>query len=214
MPATLRLVHKAIGVEVRRGTYDVTGDGRPAGSVEMNETIDIPVEPGRHIDPAQATGRYLVAVLRQLGYRASLRIINPITYYQQAGNSRTHTQIGEFSWYQDFPAPSDFIDRCSPAAPSSRMIRPTLTTASSATPRSTPRQHRPAHSEPAILTLPPVFGRASTTRSSTRPPGYLSTIPAPWSCFPSESATTCSTLSGPFSSTSSGSVKPVTADSP
>ena len=49
MPATLRLVHKAIGAEVRRGTYDVMVDGMPAGSVEMNEAIDIPVEPGRHI---------------------------------------------------------------------------------------------------------------------------------------------------------------------
>ena len=48
MAATLRLAHKAIGVEVRRGTYDVVVDGKPAGSVEMNETVDIPVEPGRH----------------------------------------------------------------------------------------------------------------------------------------------------------------------
>jgi hypothetical protein len=49
MAGTLRLVHKAIGVEVRRGTYDVMVDGKPAGSVEMNAAIDIPVEPGRHI---------------------------------------------------------------------------------------------------------------------------------------------------------------------
>jgi hypothetical protein len=47
--ATLRLVHKAIGVEVRRGTYDVMVDGKLAGSVAMNEVIDIPVESGRHI---------------------------------------------------------------------------------------------------------------------------------------------------------------------
>jgi hypothetical protein len=35
-------------VEVRRGAYDIVIDGNPAGSVELNETIDIPVEPGRH----------------------------------------------------------------------------------------------------------------------------------------------------------------------
>jgi hypothetical protein len=46
--ATLKLTHKTIGVEVRRGTYDVVVDGNPAGSVELNQTIDIPVEPGRH----------------------------------------------------------------------------------------------------------------------------------------------------------------------
>ena len=48
MPATLKLTHKAIGAEVRRGTYDVVVDGERAGSVEMNHTIEIPVEPGRH----------------------------------------------------------------------------------------------------------------------------------------------------------------------
>ena len=48
MPATLKLTHKAIGVEVRRGTYDIVVDGKPAGSLEMNDTIEIPIEPGRH----------------------------------------------------------------------------------------------------------------------------------------------------------------------
>jgi hypothetical protein len=48
MPATLKLTHKAIGAEVRRGTYDVVVDGERAGSVDMNHTIEIPVEPGRH----------------------------------------------------------------------------------------------------------------------------------------------------------------------
>ena len=48
MSATLKLTHKTIGVEVRRRTYDAMVDGKSAGSVELNETIDIPVEPGRH----------------------------------------------------------------------------------------------------------------------------------------------------------------------
>jgi hypothetical protein len=48
MSATLTLTHKAIGVEVRRGTYDVVLDRERAGSLEMNDTIEIPVEPGRH----------------------------------------------------------------------------------------------------------------------------------------------------------------------
>jgi hypothetical protein len=48
MSATLRLTHKTIGVEVRRGTYDVMVDGKRAGSLELSETIDIPVEAGRH----------------------------------------------------------------------------------------------------------------------------------------------------------------------
>ena len=49
MAATLKLTHKAIGAEVRRGAYDVVVDGSRVGSVEMNGTIEIPIEPGRHI---------------------------------------------------------------------------------------------------------------------------------------------------------------------
>ena len=49
MAATLKLTHKTVGVEVRRGTYDVAVDGARVGSVELNDTIEIPVEPGRHI---------------------------------------------------------------------------------------------------------------------------------------------------------------------
>jgi hypothetical protein len=48
MTATLKITHKAIGVEVRRGTYDIVLDGHPAGSLEMNGTVEIPVETGRH----------------------------------------------------------------------------------------------------------------------------------------------------------------------
>jgi hypothetical protein len=48
MSATLTLAHKAIGAEVRRGTYDVVFDGERVGSVEMNDTFETPVEPGGH----------------------------------------------------------------------------------------------------------------------------------------------------------------------
>ncbi len=48
MSATLKLTHKAIGVEVRRGTYDVVVDGTRVRSLELNATVETPVEPGRH----------------------------------------------------------------------------------------------------------------------------------------------------------------------
>jgi hypothetical protein len=48
MSATLTLTHKAIGVEVRRGPYDIVLDGERVGSVEMNDPFETPVEPGRH----------------------------------------------------------------------------------------------------------------------------------------------------------------------
>lgn len=48
MAATLKLTHKAIGVEVRRGTYDVVLDAERVGELEMNDTFETPVEPGSH----------------------------------------------------------------------------------------------------------------------------------------------------------------------
>jgi hypothetical protein len=48
MPATLQVAHKVIGVEVRRGSYDVVVDGKHAGSVELHGTFETPLVPGRH----------------------------------------------------------------------------------------------------------------------------------------------------------------------
>ena len=62
--------------------------------------------------PLQATGRNLVSVLDRLGYRASLQVIpgsNGIAYNRRLYDSRQRMQIGWFSWYEDYPAPSTFI---------------------------------------------------------------------------------------------------------
>jgi hypothetical protein len=48
LSATLKLTHKAIGVEVRRGTFDVVVDGERVGSLEMNGTTEVPIEAGVH----------------------------------------------------------------------------------------------------------------------------------------------------------------------
>ena len=48
MSATLKVTRKTIGVEIRRGTYDVLLDGERVGSVALHETIEIPVEARRH----------------------------------------------------------------------------------------------------------------------------------------------------------------------
>ena len=47
MSATLKLTHKAIGAEVRRGTFDVVVDGERVGSLDMNDTIEIPIGAGQ-----------------------------------------------------------------------------------------------------------------------------------------------------------------------
>ena len=60
--------------------------------------------------PTPATARYVVSVLNQLGYRASLRVVGS-AYYSVLGDSRDRVQAGFFSWSQDYPAPSDFIEQ-------------------------------------------------------------------------------------------------------
>jgi YVTN family beta-propeller protein len=60
--------------------------------------------------PSLATGRYVVSVLNQLGYRASLRNVRLYVYYNVLGNSRSRVQAGFFTWFEDYPAPSDFIN--------------------------------------------------------------------------------------------------------
>lgn len=84
MSATLRLTHNAIGVEVRRGTYDAVVDAEHAGTLELNESIDIPVEPGRHTVQVRS-GRnssriktFDVAEGETVGFRCSGKAILPI----------------------------------------------------------------------------------------------------------------------------------------
>jgi peptide/nickel transport system substrate-binding protein len=61
------------------------------------------------VSPALA--RYLVALLDQLGYSASPhRLAKPGDYYSVLDDSRTKTQIAVASYFEDYPAPSNFID--------------------------------------------------------------------------------------------------------
>jgi hypothetical protein len=48
VPATLKLTRHLIGVGVRRGPFDIVVDGKRVGSIEAHDTIEAPVEPGRH----------------------------------------------------------------------------------------------------------------------------------------------------------------------
>jgi len=60
--------------------------------------------------PVVTTGRYIVSVLDQIGYRASLRVISDYTAYDRAAyDSSYRPQVGWFGWYTDFPTPSDMI---------------------------------------------------------------------------------------------------------
>src|SRR5262249_25617738 len=54
-------------------------------------------------------GAYLVALLRNLGYRATLHTASAGKYITAIGDSRRKAQIGLWSWGADFPAASTFF---------------------------------------------------------------------------------------------------------
>jgi peptide/nickel transport system substrate-binding protein len=49
-------------------------------------------------------GRYLTGLLRTLGYRATLRALDPDSFYAYVGDSRHRAQIGVAAWVPDVPS--------------------------------------------------------------------------------------------------------------
>jgi hypothetical protein len=47
--ATLRVTREVVfGIELRRGRFEILIDGKSVGSLEYHETVETPLEPGRH----------------------------------------------------------------------------------------------------------------------------------------------------------------------
>lgn len=57
-----------------------------------------------------AMGMWLQDALRQMGYDASLRTLNPGVFFSYIQNSSNHVQISIKSWAHDYPSPSNFLD--------------------------------------------------------------------------------------------------------
>jgi peptide/nickel transport system substrate-binding protein len=70
-------------------------------TVKVNTTND-PVGKG--------LGLYFVGLLNKLGYKAQLQAMSPDIQYPFVQNSKNKVQIGLSSWYQDYPAASDFLN--------------------------------------------------------------------------------------------------------
>jgi hypothetical protein len=45
---TLRLTREGIGIELRRGTFEILVDDKNVGSIEWHETVEMPLAPGPH----------------------------------------------------------------------------------------------------------------------------------------------------------------------
>ncbi len=57
MPATLKLTRESVGIELRRGLFEISVDGKNAGTIKYNETVETPLGPGHHTLQIR-TGRY------------------------------------------------------------------------------------------------------------------------------------------------------------
>jgi peptide/nickel transport system substrate-binding protein len=53
---------------------------------------------------------YLVAVLKQLGFHASEKVVTAGSYWTTIGNEKTRAQIGFANWVQDYPHPLDWFE--------------------------------------------------------------------------------------------------------
>jgi peptide/nickel transport system substrate-binding protein len=52
---------------------------------------------------------YLVEVLKQLGFKASEKVVTAGSYWTTIGNQKTRAQIGFADWFQDYPHPLDWF---------------------------------------------------------------------------------------------------------
>jgi peptide/nickel transport system substrate-binding protein len=53
--------------------------------------------------------KYLAAVLQQIGFRVSERVVTAGSYWTTIGNEKTEAQIGFANWVQDYPHPLDWF---------------------------------------------------------------------------------------------------------
>jgi hypothetical protein len=58
----------------------------------------------------KAIGEYLQSVLTELGYKAVLKPLSANIQFTYIQNTNNKTQLALTSWYQDYPAASDFIN--------------------------------------------------------------------------------------------------------
>jgi YVTN family beta-propeller protein len=54
-------------------------------------------------------GRYMVSVLRSLGYRARVKTVDPTVYFERVGSSRARAQAGYYTWIAGYPSAADFM---------------------------------------------------------------------------------------------------------
>jgi YVTN family beta-propeller protein len=91
---------------VKDGTWHGPDMAKALRLVKKSRTTNVPVTVWNY---PGAEGAYLVSLLRDLGYRATLHTVSAETFYTAIGDARRKIQIGPTSWGADFPASSTFF---------------------------------------------------------------------------------------------------------
>jgi YVTN family beta-propeller protein len=78
-----------------------------SGTAGMQITVWNAPTPQGAVNETQVT----VTALRQLGYRASLRLLPYSTYYTYTNDSRNRAQVIDGGWSADYPSADDFIGK-------------------------------------------------------------------------------------------------------
>ncbi|NNC13650.1 ABC transporter substrate-binding protein [Planctomonas sp. JC2975] len=71
--------------------------GQAVGVVVQNDSVN------------KGIGLYLVSMLNELGYKATLKPLSNNIQYNYIQNTKNNVQISLTQWYQDYPAASDFL---------------------------------------------------------------------------------------------------------
>ena len=61
-------------------------------------------------ETSQKQGEYGADVLNQMGFKATLKVLDPSVYFTTIGNQRTKAQFGVANWFQDYPHPLNWFD--------------------------------------------------------------------------------------------------------
>ncbi|MBW4023783.1 MAG: ABC transporter substrate-binding protein [Proteobacteria bacterium] len=78
-----------------------------AASGQAGQKVTV-ISDDQNTDPQIST--YLVSVLNQLGFKATLKVISANIQFTYIQNTKNNVQISLSQWYQDYPAASDFIN--------------------------------------------------------------------------------------------------------
>jgi peptide/nickel transport system substrate-binding protein len=87
--------------DMQKAKQLVAQSGTKGAAVKVNTTTNT-------VD--RGLGLYFVGLLNSLGYKATLQALSPDIQYPYAQNSKNHPQFAFSSWYQDYPAASDFLN--------------------------------------------------------------------------------------------------------